>query len=122
MKSVFVCPVCFNLDPDRCPEEKYPPCLLDEHQLNVPFLELKRSAERGDCLACKILCVGLENMGELWNEGAESGNEDQILLVETYLQIQFRRDHSLRVTLANVSYETTIEFYTLSEDGMVAFH
>ncbi|TVY30660.1 hypothetical protein LHYA1_G001152 [Lachnellula hyalina] len=115
MESVFVCPVCFNLDPDRCPE-KSPPSLLDEHRLNVPFSELKRSAETGDCLACKILCVGLENMQELWDEGAESENGDQILLDETLLHIDLRRDHSLRVILANVGYETTIEFYTVSID------
>ena len=119
-ESTFICTVCFNLDPDRCPDKSLPR-LLGEQRVTVPFSDLKRSAEEGNCLACKIINVGLENMEELWEEGAESENQDQILCEETHLLLGLRRGHSLRVTLANVGYETTLEFYTLSSDGMIAF-
>lgn len=116
------CPVCFNLEPDQFPE-KSQPGLLDEHRLVVPFSQVKSSAKNSDCLSCQIICVGLENIERDWEEGTEPDNTvDQILRDETLLLINLRLGRSLRVTLSNDWYETTLEFYTLSEAGMKALY
>jgi hypothetical protein len=106
----YLCPVCFNLDFDRFTEHN-PRCVLDEYRITTPFSKMKASAESGDCLACEIICAGLEHMQEQWEE-------PEFLLDGTLLIMDLRRGHSLRVTLANVGYESVLEFYTLSHEGM----
>ncbi|KAF4633919.1 hypothetical protein G7Y89_g4193 [Cudoniella acicularis] len=104
----FVCPVCFNLDFGRLPEID-PPCTLDEYRISTPFSEIKASAESSDCLACGIICSGLENMREQW-EGSE------FLRDSTLLIMHLRHGYNLRITLANVGYEGVLDFYTLSHE------
>jgi hypothetical protein len=105
----YLCPVCFNLDLDQLTKQN-PPCILDEYRITTPFSKMKASAESGDCLACEIICAGLEHMQEQWEES-------EFLVDGTVLLINLRRGHSLRVILANVGYESTLEFYTLSHEG-----
>jgi hypothetical protein len=106
----YLCPVCVNLDFDRLTEHN-PPCVLDEYRITTPFSKMKASAESGDCLACEIICTGLEHMQEQWEE-------PEFLLDGTVLIMDLHRGHSLRVTLANVGYESVLEFYTLSREGI----
>jgi hypothetical protein len=106
----YLCSICFNLDFDRLPEQD-PPCILDEYRITTSFSKMKASAESGDCLACEIICVRLEYMREQWDNSP-------FLLDDTVLVIHLRRGHSLRVTLANDGYETILEFYTLSHEGI----
>lgn len=118
LESSLVCPVCFNLDADLCPI--YP--LLDQPRITAAYSDLKHSAETSTCQACKILILGLEDIDESWGaDQAESENGDRILLDGTRLVIDIRRGHSLLVTLSNVGYEMTIEFYTLNPEGIIAF-
>ena len=112
----FLCPICLNLDFDHAPK-KDPPCSLDEYLITTNFLDLRNSAASGDCLACQIICTGLDNMRESWDEAEESGMESEYLVDETQLGINLRRGHSLRITLGNVGSEQTVEFYTLSDEG-----
>lgn len=128
----FVCPVCFNLDPSRCPES-LTPSLLGEQHVFIPLIVLKQSAEQGDCVACSILYAGLECMEQGWSMGVEpqishinlfpesKADTDQLLNEKTHLAISIRSGYSLRVVLCNPHYETTIEFYTLSQEGMALF-
>ncbi|CZR62676.1 uncharacterized protein PAC_12573 [Phialocephala subalpina] len=105
-----VCPVCFNLDFDHIPQ-KEPPCVLDSHYFNIPFLKVKASSKSESCLPCSIICAGLECMQEQW----EDSEDDQFLLEDTLLLINLRRGHSLRITCSNPGDEKILEFYTLSE-------
>jgi hypothetical protein len=106
----YQCPVCFNLDFDRLTEQT-PPCVLDEYQIITPFSKMRASAESGNCLACGIICAGLENM-------QEQLEESEFLVDDTVLIMNLRRGHSFRVTVSNVGYERVLEFYTLSHKGV----
>jgi hypothetical protein len=107
----YLCPICFNLDFDRLTEQDLP-CILDEYRITTSFSKVKASAESGDCLACEIIRVGLEYQREDWE------NPPFLLDDDTVLIMNLRRGHSLRVTLANVGYESILEFYTLSHEGI----
>ena len=112
-----LCPICLNLDFDHAPK-KDPACTLDEYLVTTTFLELRNSATIGDCLGCQILCTGLESMRESWDEADNSEMESEYLVDETQLGINLRRGHSLRITLGNLGSEHTVEFYTLSDEGV----
>ncbi|KAG4439086.1 hypothetical protein IFR05_005428 [Cadophora sp. M221] len=110
----FICKVCMNLDFDLLPR-KDPPCILDEYMITTQFSKLKVSAETGECLACGIICAGLEELRDRWDDGEEAGTESEYLVDDTVLGINVRRGHGLRITLGNVGSEQIVEFYTLSE-------
>lgn len=106
----YLCPICFNLDFDRLTEHN-PLCILVEYQITTQFSKMKASAESGDCLACEIICAGLEHMQDQWEE-------PEFLLNGTVLIMDLCRGHSFWVTLASVGYESILEFYTLSHEGI----
>jgi len=109
----YMCPACFNLDFDRL--TKYNPrCILDEYRIVTQFPKLKASAKSGDCLACEIILAGLEHTQEQWDRS-------ELLLDDTLLLMNLSRGYSLRVTLDNLGYEFTVEFYCLSHEGIHIF-
>ncbi|KAH6672844.1 heterokaryon incompatibility protein-domain-containing protein [Halenospora varia] len=104
----FVCSVCLNLDFGRLPKPD-PPHTLDEYQISTSFQELRDSAQNDDCLACKIICTGIESVQEEYEES-------EFLLDDTRVIMNLRQGHSVRVTLSNFGYEKVLEFYTISPE------
>lgn len=104
------CSVCLKLDFDRLPKPD-PPHTLDEYQISTSFLELKASAHDSDCLACKIICTGIESIQEEYTES-------EFLLDDTQVIMNLRRGHSVRVTLSNLEDERVLEFYTISPEDI----
>jgi len=107
--SISRCSLCYNLDFDHLPRSD-PPLSLDEHEITITFLQLKASAQNGNCLACMIIHTGIEEIQADWEES-------EYLLDTTRLLINLRQGHCARVTILDYGYEKVLEFYTIDPKG-----